>query len=137
WEANCCIAISVMASQQERNTGKGGKVAGMLRAKATRSRSIRRRPVFPSPDHDHDRCSSDAMAAAEVLCAQHGQRLTPIRRKEIATLLGTHKPLGAYEIVERLALKGPRPAPITPYPALELLLGDHLLRRVQRPNDFD
>src|SRR5262249_1308340 len=107
-----------MASQQERNTDKRSKVAGMSRAKATRSRSIRRRPVFPAPDHDHDRCSSDAMAAAEVLCAHRGQRLTPIRRKVLATLLGTHKPLGAYEIVERLALRGPRPAPITAYRAL-------------------
>src|SRR5262249_57543020 len=110
-----------MASQQERNTDKRGKVAGMSRAKATRSRSIRRRPVFPSPDHDHDRCSSDAMAAAEVLCAQHGQRHTPIRRKVLATLLGTHKPLGAYEIVERLSLKGPRLPPLPAYPHPQFL----------------
>jgi Fur family transcriptional regulator, zinc uptake regulator len=87
----------------------------MSKAKTSRESSIRRRPVFPAPDHDHDRCSSDAMAVAEMLCAQRGQRLTPIRRKVLAALLDTHKPLGAYEIIERLALKGPRPAPITAY----------------------
>ena len=38
------------------------------------------------------------MAVAEALCAQRGQRLTPIRRKVLAALLGSHKPLGAYEI---------------------------------------
>src|SRR5438552_16870775 len=106
------------------------------RAKATRSRSIRRRPVFPAPDHDHHRCSSDAMAMAELLCAQRGQRLTPIRRKVLAVLLATHKPLGAYEIVERLAVKGPRPAPITAYRALEFLRENGLVHRIESRNAF-
>src|SRR5258707_2970135 len=108
----------------------------MPRAKAMRNRSSRRQPVFPPPGHDHDRCSSDAMAAAEVLCAQRGQRLTPIRRKVLAALLGTHKPLGAYEIVERLALKGPRPAPITAYRALEFLRENGLVHRIESRNAF-
>src|SRR5947209_1645631 len=79
--------------------------------------------VFPGPDHDHDRCSTDAMAVAEAVCEERGQRLTAIRRKVLAVLLGSHKPLGAYEIIDRLAPKGsgkpgPRPAPITAYRAL-------------------
>src|SRR6266566_5682839 len=108
----------------------------MAKAKASRESSIRRRPVFPAPGHDHDRCSSDAMTAAEVLCAQRGQRLTPIRRKVLAALLGTHKPLGAYEIVERLALKGPRLAPITAYRALEFLRENGLVHRIESRNAF-
>src|SRR5258707_8886186 len=76
------------------------------------------------------------MAAAEVLCAQGGQRLTPIRRKVLAALLGTHKPLGAYEIVERLALKGPRPARITAYRALEFLRENGLVHRIESRNAF-
>ena len=58
-------------------------------------------PVFPTPDHDHERCAADAIAHAEALCAQRSQRLTPIRRKVLEVLLETHKPLGAYEIMER------------------------------------
>src|ERR1700747_3452501 len=108
----------------------------MSSAKATRNRSIRRRPVFPAPDHDHDRCSSDAMAVAEALCAQRGQRLTPIRRKVLAALLGTHKPLGAYEIIERLALTGPRLAPITTYRAIEFLRENGLVHRIESRNAF-
>jgi len=76
------------------------------------------------------------MAVAEALCAQRGQRLTPIRRKVLATLLGTHKPLGAYEIIERLALKGPRPAPITAYRALEFLRENGLVHRIESRNAF-
>jgi len=60
------------------------------------------------------------MAVAEALCAERGQRLTPIRRKVLGTLLASHKPLGAYEIIDQLAPRGPRPAPITAYRALEL-----------------
>ena len=93
----------------------------MSKPKTSRAASNRPPAVFPHPDHDHDRCSSDAMAVAEALCAQRGQRLTAIRRKVLAALLASHKPLGAYEIIDRLALKGPRLAPITTYRALEFL----------------
>ena len=61
----------------------------MPKAKASRDLPA----IFPDPDHDHDRCSTDAMAVAEALCLERGQRLTPIRRKVLAALLGSHKPL--------------------------------------------
>ena len=57
--------------------------------------------VLPAPDHDHDRCSADALAHAEALCAKRGERLTPIRRHVLEVLLASHKPLGAYEIIDR------------------------------------
>ena len=96
--------------------------------------------VFHAPDHDHDRCSSDAMAVAETICAERGQRLTPIRRKVLGALLASHKPLGAYEIIDRLAPKGtrqgPRPAPITAYRALEFLRENGLVHRIESRNAF-
>ena len=109
----------------------------MSKAKSSRERAIGRPPaVFPAPDHDHDRCSTDAMAVAEAVCAERGQRLTPIRRKVLAALLGSHKPLGAYEIIDRLASKGPRPAPITAYRALEFLRENGLVHRIESRNAF-
>jgi Fur family transcriptional regulator, zinc uptake regulator len=109
----------------------------MSKAKSSRERSLERPPpVFPAPDHDHDRCSTDAMAVAEAVCAQRGQRLTPIRRKVLSALLGSHKPLGAYEIIDRLAPKGPRPAPITAYRALEFLRENGLVHRIESRNAF-
>src|SRR5256885_3414338 len=108
----------------------------MSKSKTSRASSNRPPAIFPPPGHDHDRCSSDAMAIAEARCGQRGQRLTPIRRKVLATLLGTHKPLGAYEIIERLALKGPRPAPITAYRALEFLRENGLVHRIESRNAF-
>jgi len=93
-------------------------------------------PVFHAPDHDHERCSTDAMATAEAICLDRGQRLTPIRRKVLAALLASHKPLGAYEIIDRLAPKGPRPAPITAYRALEFLRENGLVHRIESHNAF-
>src|SRR5258707_15738375 len=108
----------------------------MPRSKTSRAALNRPPSVFPAPDHDHDRCSSDAMAIAEARCGQRGQRLTPIRRKVLAALLGSHKPLGAYEIIDRLALKGPRPAPFTAYRALEFLRENGLVHRIESRNAF-
>jgi Fur family zinc uptake transcriptional regulator len=108
----------------------------MPKAKASRAPAARPAAVFPAPDHDHDRCSTDAMAAAEAQCAERGRRLTPIRRKVLAALLGSHKPLGAYEIIDRLAPRGPRPAPITAYRALEFLRENGLVHRIESRNAF-
>jgi len=76
------------------------------------------------------------MAVAETLCAERGQRLTPIRRKVLGVLLGSHNPLGAYEIIDRLAPKGPRPAPITAYRPLDFLRENGLVHRIESRNAF-
>ena len=92
--------------------------------------------VFPAPDHDHARCSADAMAHAEALCAERGARLTPMRRHVLAILAASHKPLGAYEIMDEAARSGPRPAPITVYRALEFLRDNGLVHRIESRNAF-
>jgi Fur family zinc uptake transcriptional regulator len=92
--------------------------------------------AFPAPGHDHDRCSSDAMAIAEARCRERGQRLTPIRRDVLAALLASHQPLGAYEIMERVSPSGPRPAPITVYRALDFLRENGLVHRIESRNAF-
>ena len=94
------------------------------------------RPVFHAPDHDHARCEADALAQAENLCMARGVRLTPMRRQVLATLLAVHQPLGAYEIMDRLAESGPRPAPITVYRALDFLLENGLVHRIASRNAF-
>jgi Fur family zinc uptake transcriptional regulator len=109
----------------------------MPKAKASVESPLGRSPpVFHAPGHDHERCSTDAMAMAEAICLDRGQRLTPTRRKVLAALLASHKPLGAYEIIDRLAPKGPRPAPITAYRALEFLRENGLVHRIESRNAF-
>jgi Fur family zinc uptake transcriptional regulator len=93
-------------------------------------------PVFHAPGHDHDRCTADALAHAEALCQRRAQRLTPIRRRVLEVLLETHKPLGAYEIIEHAAAEGSRPAPITIYRALDFLRENGLVHRIESRNAF-
>jgi len=91
--------------------------------------------VFPAPDHDHGSCASAAIAHAEELCAARAQRLTPMRRQVLEALLASHKPLGAYEIMERLAGDS-RPAPISVYRALDFLRDNGLVHRIESRNAF-
>jgi Fur family zinc uptake transcriptional regulator len=93
------------------------------------------RAIFPAPDHDHERCASAAIAHAEAQCTAREQRLTPMRRQVLEALLASHKPLGAYEIVERLGHKN-RPAPITIYRALDFLRENGLVHRIESRNAF-
>ena len=94
-------------------------------------------PVFHAPDHDHDRCTAEALAHAEALCTARSERLTPMRRQVLAALLESHKPLGAYEIIERAASTGgTRPAPITIYRALDFLREQGLVHRIESRNAF-
>lgn len=93
-------------------------------------------PVFHAPGHDHDRCTADALKYAEMLCAERAQRLTPIRRQVLELLLESHKPLGAYEIIDRAAAAGGRPAPITIYRALDFLRDNGLVHRIESRNAF-
>lgn len=93
------------------------------------------RAIFPAPDHDHERCAHAAITHAEAQCAARAQRLTPMRRQVLQALLASHKPLGAYEIIERLAQKN-RPAPITIYRALDFLCANGLVHRIESRNAF-
>jgi Fur family zinc uptake transcriptional regulator len=92
--------------------------------------------IFPAPGHDHGRCASDAIAHAEAVCAARKERLTPIRRQVLAALLESHQPLGAYELIDRLAEGGSRPAPITIYRALDFLREQGLVHRIESRNAF-
>lgn len=94
------------------------------------------RTIFPAPDHDHKRCTSTAIAHAEARCAARAQRLTPLRRQVLETLLASHNPLGAYEIIERMAGENSRPAPITVYRALDFLRDNGLVHRIESRNAF-
>lgn len=94
------------------------------------------KPAFPAPGHDHDRCTADALKHAETVCASRGQRFTPIRRQVLSALLASHRPLGAYEIIDELAKQIARPAPITVYRALDFLMENGLVHRIESRNAF-
>ena len=48
----------------------------------------------------------------------------------------SHSAVGAYDIIERMAEHGPRPAPITVYRALDFLLAHGLVHKIESRNAF-
>ena len=92
------------------------------------------KPPFPAPGHDHDRCAADAIAHAEQVCEGRARKFTPIRRQVLRALLSSHRPLGAYEVIDELSKSMPRPAPITVYRALEFLMENGLVHRIESRN---
>ena len=95
---------------------------------------------IPSPfspeSHDHHACIASALAQAKAICAAQGGRLTPQRQQVLELVWQEHKPVGAYELLERLREAGCRAAPPTVYRALEFLRAHGLIHRIESLNAF-
>ena len=76
------------------------------------------------------------MARADRVCAERGVRLTNQRRQILELVAASHTAIGAYEIVDRLARGGRRPAPITVYRALDFLIEQGLVHRLSSLNAY-
>ncbi len=73
---------------------------------------------------------------AEAICAAHGSRLTPQRRRVLEILCAHEKPMGAYEILEQLGSGAKGVKPPTVYRALEFLQAMGLVHRLESLNAF-
>lgn len=71
------------------------------------------------------------MQLAERLCRERGVRLTAQRRDVLAAINGSDKPLGAYDIMEALRSDQPKIAPPTVYRALDFLLAEGLIHKLE------
>jgi Fur family zinc uptake transcriptional regulator len=91
---------------------------------------------FPSKNHDHDACVDEALATAERVCATRGLRLTALRRRVLSLVWDSHRPVGAYDILESLSDSGRRAAPPTVYRALEFLMEAGLVHRLDSLNAY-
>jgi Fur family zinc uptake transcriptional regulator len=90
----------------------------------------------PSAEHNHDICVSQALATAEKLCRERGLRFTALRRQVLCLVWDSHKPVGAYDILDRLKQDGKKAAPPTVYRALEFLIEADLVHRLDSLNAF-
>ena len=91
---------------------------------------------FPSDEHDHRHCVANALDDAKAVCSERGARLTPMRQRVLEIIWQSHRPLGAYAILEVLSGEGHSPAPPTVYRALEFLLMHGLVHRLSSLNAF-
>jgi len=100
---------------------------------------------FAGTDHDHGSCVSNALDSAASVCQQRGVRLTPLRRQVLELVWQSHRPIGAYAVLEALQA-GRRDAaadgevsavaPPTVYRALDFLLGQRLIHRIESLNAY-
>lgn len=93
------------------------------------------KPAQPKP-HDHRRCVSRALQDAEVVCEARAGRLTDVRRRVLELVWSSHEPVGAYDILTRLAGERGKAAPPTVYRALEFLMEMGLVHRIDSLNAF-
>lgn len=87
-------------------------------------------------DHDHGHCERDAIAHAEAVSAAEGLRFTEQRRNVLSALAESHVPASAYDVIDRLARTGPRPAPVTVYRALDFLVEHGFAHRIESRNAY-
>ena len=93
-------------------------------------------PVLTNVPHNHAQCISDALEMAEAVCAKRGTRLTPIRRRVLELVWNGHKPVGAYAILDSLREGSKGAAPPTVYRALDFLMEEGLIHRIESLNAF-
>jgi Fur family zinc uptake transcriptional regulator len=88
--------------------------------------------AFPAPEHDHDRCLAEAMERAQEAFKTKGLKLTPLRQSVFQEIAGSHRAIGAYEVLDKLATRGERLAPISVYRAIDALVAAGLVHRLSR-----
>ena len=86
--------------------------------------------------HDHSQCIHTALAVAEQLCKERGALLTPIRRKTLELIWNSHKAIKAYDLLDQLRPINDAAKPSTVYRALDFLLEQGLIHRVESLNAF-
>lgn len=69
-------------------------------------------------------------------CAGKGVRLTALRRSVLGLILAADMPLTAYQLLDRLRRTRAHAAPPTVYRALDFLLEQKLIHRIERINAF-
>ncbi|MGY6547435.1 MAG: Fur family transcriptional regulator [Roseinatronobacter sp.] len=76
------------------------------------------------------------LAQAEAQAQSKGARLTPVRKRTLEILLEAHGALGAYEVLDKLAVEGFGTQPPVAYRALNFLVEHGLAHRIRRLNAF-
>lgn len=86
--------------------------------------------------HNHRACIEEALATARELCATRGVQLTPLREKVLQIVWKSHKPMGAYEVLDELARSHKAARPPTVYRALDFLMAEGLIHKIESLNAY-
>ena len=91
---------------------------------------------FSGGSHDHKHCVKTALNDAEALCSARGARLTDARKRVLELVWESHHPVGAYDVLSKLSQESGKTAPPTVYRALDFLLEQGLIHRIESLNAY-
>jgi len=79
---------------------------------------------------------AETLEDAAQLCARNGAQFTELRRSVLALILEAEGPLTAYQLLEQLQAIRKGAVPPTVYRALDFLIENRLIHRIERLNAF-
>lgn len=79
---------------------------------------------------------SQLITQAQLLSEQRGVRLTPQRRQVYQIILEINRAVSAYDLLDELKLSEPNAKPPTIYRALDFLLTQGLIHKVESTNSY-
>ncbi len=82
------------------------------------------------------RKTNTLLAQASRLCDRRGTQLTELRSKVLGLVLESKKPTGAYDLLDQLRALHKGAAPPTVYRALDFLLEQGLIHKIERLSAF-
>lgn len=91
---------------------------------------------FPAPGQLNGRRLSQAVERTSRVFEQKKLRFTKLRQQVYEEIAAIHTSIGAYEILDRLATKGTRLAPISIYRAIDALMEAGVIHRLESKNAF-
>lgn len=95
-------------------------------------------------NHNHENCVHDThthsidkrITDAELECRRRGVRWTTLRSDVLTLILQAAQPVGAYDLLAKMAHQGRPPAPPTVYRTLDFLLEQGFIHRLTSINAF-
>lgn len=94
------------------------------------------KPAAEVLQHDHKTCIRQALRKAEQLCLERGAQLTPIRHKVLELIWESHEAVKAYDLLDKIKPFNDSAKPATVYRALDFLIEQRLIHRVESMNAF-
>ena len=92
--------------------------------------------LLPSATHDHQKCVNKALSTAEQLCIERGVQLTSIRHQVLELIWESHRAVKAYDLLDRIKPLQHAAKPAKIYRALDFLIEQGLVHRVESLNAF-
>ncbi len=93
-------------------------------------------PTAPKVAHHHHQDAAGIVREVERECSLRGLRLTPLRREVLVLVAKARKPVKAYDLLESLRDSHAGAAPPTVYRALDFLLDNGFIHKLESINAF-